>query len=251
MNIRVVILAAGKGKRMGASELPKVLHEVLGKPMLSYVIDAVTASGIDEKPVVIVGHMADKVKEACADRCEYVLQPELKGTGDAVMKAQPLLEGIVDDVMVLVGDQPFTSAASIRRLADMHLASGATLTIGTVTVPDYEDWRKSFADFGRIVRSSDGSVLRIVEVKDASPGELAIREIFPSFYCFKASWLWKSLSTLTTDNAQGEYYLTALLSHAIADSVPVMTVPLRPEEALGINTVEQLEIAERLMREKK
>jgi bifunctional UDP-N-acetylglucosamine pyrophosphorylase/glucosamine-1-phosphate N-acetyltransferase len=251
MNIRVIILAAGKGKRMGPSELPKVLHEVLGKPMLNYVLDAVAASGVDEKPVVIVGHMAEKVKEVCADRCEYALQSELKGTGDAVMRAQSLLEGAADDIMVLVGDQPFTSAASVRKLADMHIASGATLTIGTVTVPDYEEWRKPFADFGRIVRGADGLVQRIVEVKDAAPEVLAIREIFPSFYCFKADWLWKSLATLTTDNAQGEYYLTALLSKAIMDGVPVTTVPIRPEEALGINTIEQLEIANRLMQEKK
>ncbi|MFA5854290.1 MAG: NTP transferase domain-containing protein [Patescibacteria group bacterium] len=251
MSIRVVILAAGKGKRMGPSELPKVLHEVLGKPMLGYVLDAVVASGVDEKPVVVVGHMAEKVKEVCEDRCEYAVQSELKGTGDAVMRAQPLLEGSVDDVIVLVGDQPFTSAASVRKLADMHLASGATLTIGTVTVSDYEEWRKPFADFGRIVRGENGAVERIVEVKDAAPDVLAIREVFPSFYCFKAAWLWESLKTLTTDNAQGEYYLTALLSKAITDGEQVTTVPIQPEEALGINTTEQLEIAERLMRERK
>lgn len=249
--IRAVILAAGKGKRMGPSDLPKVLHEVLGKPMLAYVLDAVIASGVDPKPVVVVGHLAEKVQEICADRCEYALQPETRGTGDAVRRAQPLLEGAADDVIVLVGDQPFTTAASVRKIADMHLASDATLTIGTVTVPDYEEWRKPFADFGRIVRGADGAVARIIEVKDAAPDVLAIREIFPSFYCFKAKWLWESLATLTTDNAQGEYYLTALLSKAIADGVRVTTVPIAPEEALGINTLEQLEIAERLMREKK
>lgn len=251
MNTRVVILAAGKGKRMGPSELPKVLHEVLGKPMLSYVLDAVVASGIDQKPVVVVGYMAEKVKTIFDDRCDFAVQSALRGTGDAVMSAQPLLEGTADHVLVLVGDQPFTNAASVRKLADMHIASGATLTIGTVTVPDYEEWRKPFADFGRVVRDAAGAVERIVEVKDASPDVLAIREIFPSFYCFKADWLWKSLSTLTTDNAQGEYYLTALIAKAIMDGVPVKTVSVQPEEALGINTVEQLEIAERLMREKK
>ncbi len=236
---------------MGPSELPKVLHEVLGKPMLAYVLDAVSASGVDTKPVVVVGHLAEKVKELCADRCEYALQPETKGTGDAVKRTQSILEGAADNVMVLVGDQPFTTDASIRKIADMHLASGATLTIGTVTVPDYEEWRKPFADFGRIVRRADGGVDRIVEVKDASPDVLAIREIFPSFYCFKADWLWKNLATLTTDNAQGEYYLTALLSKAIADGALVTTVSISPEEALGINTLEQLEIAERIMQTRK
>ncbi len=250
MSIRVVILAAGKGKRMGASDLPKVLYEVFGKPMLRYVLDAVISSGVDEKPVVIVGHRAEKVKEVCGDLCEYALQPELRGTGDAVFCARPLLQGTTENVLVLVGDQPFTRAASVRKLADIHLASRATLTIGTVTVPDYEEWRKPFADFGRVVRGEDGSVSRIVEARDASSDELEIREVFPSFYCFKADWLWNSLETLTADNAQGEYYLTALLSKAMRDGVPVMTVPVDPEEALGINTIEQLGIAEQLMREK-
>ncbi len=249
--MRTVILAAGKGKRMGPSELPKVLHEVLGKPMLGYVLDAVVESGVDAKPVVVVGHLAEKVKEICADRCEYALQTELKGTGDAAMRARSLLEGVADDVMILVGDQPFTAAASVRKLADMHLATGATLTIGTVTVDDFEDWRKAFADFGRIVRAADGQVAKIVEVKDASPEILAIHEIFPSFYCFKASWLWENLATLTDKNAQGEYYLTDLLSKAIAAGEKVVTVPVKPEEALGINTSEQLEIAARLMEAKK
>ncbi len=249
--IRVVILAAGKGKRMGPSELPKVLHEVLEKPMLGYVLDAVVDSGVDAKPVVIVGHLAEKVQEVCAGRCEFALQPELKGTGDAVMRARPLLENQADNVIVLNGDQPFTDAASVRKLADMHLASGATLTLGTVSVPDFEAWRKPFADFGRVVRGTEGEVLRIVEAKDAKPDELGLLEVSPSFFCFKAKWLWKSLETLTTANAQGEYYLTDLLSKAIEERQKVVTVPVRPEAALGINTLEQLAIAEEMMRAKK
>lgn len=249
--IRVVILAAGKGKRMGPSDLPKVLHEVLGRPMLRYVLDAVIDSGVDAKPVVVVGHMAEKVKEACLDRCAYALQTELKGTGDAVMRARPLLAGAADDVMVLNGDQPLTDASSVRKLADIHLASDATLTLGTVSVPDFEAWRAPFADFGRVVRDAEGRVLRIVEAKDATPDELSIREVSPSFFCFKAEWLWKGLETLTTANAQGEYYVTDLLSKAIEGKEKVMTVPVPPEAALGINTIEQLAIAERMMREKK
>ncbi len=248
--MRVVILGAGKGKRMGPSELPKVLHPLLGKPMLGYVVDAVVASGVDAKPVVVVGYLAEKVKEACAGRCEYALQTELKGTGDAVARARLLLESAATDVMVLYGDQPFTDAASIRALADTHLASGATLTLGTVVVPDFETWRKPFADFGRIVRDAQGDILRIVEIKDAAPDELLIREINPSFFCFKAEWLWKGLETLTNGNAQGEYYLTDLLSKAIEEKEKVATVSVRPEAALGINTLEQLALAEDMLRSK-
>ena len=246
--LRVVILAAGKGKRMGPADKPKVLHAVLDKPMLAYVLEAVAASGVDAKPIVVIGHMGDRVREVCGDACDYAEQTELKGTGDAVARAKPLLEGSAEHVMVLVGDQPFVTAGTIRKVADMHLASGATLTLGTVTVPDFEDWRKPFADFGRIVRDGNGSVARIVEVKDASPDQLGIKEINPSYYCFRAAWLWKALESLGTANAAGEQYLTDLLAKAIADGEPVRTVPIPPEEALGVNTLEQLAVADALMR---
>lgn len=251
MSVRAVILAAGKGKRMGPSDRPKVLHEILGRPMLSYVLEAVAASGVDGKPVVIVGHLADHVMDVCGDACEYATQTELKGTGDAVARARPLLEGDADDVMVLVGDQPFVSASTVRRVADMHLATGATLTLGTVTVPDFEDWRQPFADFGRILRGADGALVGIREVKDATPEQRDIKEINPSLYCFKAEWLWKGLESLTTDNVQGELYVTDLLAKAIADGEKVTTVSVPPEEALGVNTLEQLAIAEARMQEKK
>lgn len=246
--IRIVILAAGKGKRMGPSDRPKVLHTVLEKPMLAYVLDAVVESGVDARPVVIVGHMAEHVRAVCGDSCEYAEQTELKGTGDAVRRAQPALEGRAEHVMALVGDQPFVTSGTIRRLADMHLASGATLTLGTVTVPDFDGWRAPFSDFGRIVRGPDGAIRRIVEVKDATPEELALKEINPSYYCFRAEWLWKALARLTSENAAGEYYLTDLLGQAIAAGEKVQTVPVPPEEALGVNTLEQLAIAERLMK---
>lgn len=245
---RIIILAAGKGKRMGPADRPKVLHTILGKPMLAYVLDAVVDSGVDAKPVVVVGHMAEHVRTVCGDACDYATQTELKGTGDAVMRARPLLEGSAEHVMVLVGDQPFVTAGTIRRVADMHLASGATLTIGTVTVDDFDAWRAPFADFGRIVRGPDGAIERIVEVKDAAPEQLAIKEINPSYYCFKADWLWKNLELLTTDNAAGELYLTDLLGRAIAAGEKVQTVPVPPDEALGVNTLEQLAIAEALMK---
>lgn len=249
--IRIVILAAGKGKRMGDSDRPKVLHTLLGRPMLAYVLDAVVESGVDAKPVLVIGHMAEHVKQVCGDACEYALQPELRGTGDAVARTRPLLGGTTDHVMVLVGDQPFVTPRTIRKLADMHLAAGATLTMGAVTVEDFEGWRKPFADFGRITRDADGALSAIIEARDASPEQLAIREVNPAIYCFKADWLWKGLETLTADNAQGELYLTDLLAKAVAAGEKVTTVPVPAEEAVGVNTIEQLAAAERLMKERR
>ncbi len=245
MTIRIVVLAAGKGKRMGATDLPKVLFPVLGKPMLRYVLEAVKESGLDAKPVLVVGYMADRVMDVCGDACAYALQEELKGTGDAVARARAPLEGTADHVLVLFGDQPFVRAATLRRIVAAHAASGATLTLGTCRVDDFEGWRKPFADFGRIVRDQDGRVASIVEVKDADANQLGILELNPSLYCFKAEWLWKSLETLTNANAQGEYYLTDLLAKAIGSGEAVETVDIDPPEALGINTLEQLALAEK------
>jgi bifunctional UDP-N-acetylglucosamine pyrophosphorylase/glucosamine-1-phosphate N-acetyltransferase len=246
--IRVVILAAGKGKRMGSTDKPKVLQPLLERPLLSYVLEAVKASGVDDRPVVVVGFLAEQVKAVCGDICEYALQEKLQGTGDAVRVTRGLIEGSADHVLVLNGDQPLVTGAVIRKVADMHLATGATLTLGTVDVDDFKGPGATFADFGRIIRKADGSVGRIVEVKDASPAELASTEVNPSIFCFKASWLWPRLDALTTDNAQGEYYITALIAKAIADGEPVSTVPVEPREAIGVNTPEQLALAESILK---
>ncbi len=235
---------------MGVSDRPKVMCALLGKPMLAYVLQAVAASGIDSRPVVVVGHMAGQVQDFCAGACEYAEQPELKGTGDAVLRTRPLLEGAAENVFVLCGDQPFVSASTIRKIVDMHLASGATLTFGTASVEDFEGWRAPFADFGRILRDASGRPVGMVEVKDATPDQLAIREVNPSLYCFRAAWLWKALETLTNANAQGEYYLVDVLAKAVATGEKIMTVPVAPEEALGINTTSQLAIAEKLMQDR-
>lgn len=251
MNIRIVVLAAGKGKRMGASDRPKVLHTLLNRPMLSYVLDAVVESGVDARPVIVVGHMAEHVKTVCGDACDYALQEELKGTGDAVARTRNLLEGAAEQVMVLNGDQPFVTASTLRKIADTHLVTGATLTLGTCLLEDFEDWRRPFADFGRIVRDGHGAVAGIIEAKDANKEQLDLKEVNPSLYCFKAEWLWKALQTLTNLNAQGEYYLTDLLAKAIQAGEEVVTVNVPPHEALGVNTLEQLEIAEKIMKDRK
>lgn len=248
--VRVIILAAGKGKRMGGADKPKVLQPLMDRPLLSYVLEAVADSGVDGKPVVIVGHLADQVREVCGSACEYAVQTELRGTGDAVRAARPLLEGTAEHVLVLNGDHPLITGRTIRRVVDMHLAGGSTMTMATVVLENFEDWRTTFSDFGRIVRNGRGAVERIVEMKDAGEAEKALKEVNPNVFCFKTGWLWPNLETLTTDNVQGEYYLTALAAKAITQGIEVMTVPMPPEEAVGVNTPEQLEQAERLLKRK-
>jgi len=245
--VRIVILAAGKGKRMGNPNLPKVLTPFSGRPLLSHVLDAVAESGVDAKPVIVVGHRAEDVMRVCGDGCEYARQERLRGTGDAVRSARSLLEEKAEHVLVLNGDHPLVTGRLIRRLADTHLAAGAVLTMGTVTVPDFDDWRRPFADFGRVERDKDGRLHGIVEAKDASPAQLSLLEINPNLFCIKADWLWPQLKTLTSGNAQGEYYLTDLAAKAGAAGDDIRTVVVPPEEAVGINTPEQLALAERLL----
>jgi|SRR3989338_10323644 len=238
--IKVIILAAGQGKRFG-SPRPKVLAQLGDKPMILRVVTAVEQSGVTDRPVVVVGVGAEHVREVLGDRADYVLQTEQLGTGHAVACCRTFLEDKADAIQVLYGDHPLISGATIRQLVTEHERTVATLTMGTVVVPDFEEWRQGFSNFGRIVRDASGKLQRIVEVKDATPEERNIREVNPSYFCFNAPWLWENIGRLGKNNAQDEYYLTDLLGLAIDQGRMVTTVPIAPAEALGANSPEQLE----------
>lgn len=239
-NIGIVILAAGEGKRMGGS-LPKVMHELNGKPLVAHVVSAVEALRLPVKPVVVVSSNNTSVQEHIGIRVDYVIQDASLGTGQAVQCAEPALRGRVDDVVVLYGDMPFITAASIRRLIDEHLEKGNALTMFTCTVPDFIGWRAPFANFGRVIRRA-GAIAQIVETKDATAEELAVKELSTCYYCLAADWLWEHLKQLKNDNEQGEYYLTDLVQMAIAEKKKISSIPIDPKEALGVNTKEDLEV---------
>ena len=241
MRTTVIILAAGQGKRLG-TPMPKVLALVGGRPMVAWVVDAVLKSGVTDRPVVVVGIGADTVRAALGDGCDYVIQEQQLGTGHAVACARAAVEHRADTVLVLYGDMPLVTASTIQRLVSVHAANTAVLTMATVTVPDFADWRQSFASFGRIVRDAAGNLQRIVEVRDATPRELTIREVNPSLFCFRAAWLWPALRQLTNRNAQGEYYLTGLLALAMSQGQRVESLPIEPREAMGVNNAQQLEV---------
>lgn len=244
-NIQAIILAAGHGKRMG-SDLPKVLVPMAGRPMVKRIIDAWRNSLVINPPIFVVGHQAELVQAELGSEFEYIFQRDRLGTGHAVAVTRERLENTHDNIMVLYGDHPFVSAEMIDRLAATHLESDATLTLATAVVDDFTDWRQSFWGFGRVVRQENGCIARIVETKDASDEEKQIKEINPSYFCFKAAWLWPSLERLRNDNAQNEYYLTDLVGLAQADGESIVTVPIEPKEALGANTPEQLFLLEKL-----
>lgn len=233
------------------SALPKPAHRLCGRPMVSYGIDALGEVGCS-KVVVVVGHGAERVRQAVSDHkpdtvdAQFALQATQRGTGDAT---QVGLDGFtsaeLDDdqalLLVLPGDQPLVRGDTIAALVATHVESGAAATILTALVPDA-------TGYGRVIRGDDGKVLRIVEHKDASAGELAVNEINTSIYCFNRSLLGPALRRVTPDNAQGEYYLTDVVSVLREAGYSIAAHPGDPDEMQGINDRAQLASAEAVLR---
>jgi bifunctional UDP-N-acetylglucosamine pyrophosphorylase / glucosamine-1-phosphate N-acetyltransferase len=241
--IGVVILAAGDGTRM-KSAVPKVMHELHGKPLVQHVVDNVNSSNCCEKPTVVVCSNHTLVQDSIGDDANYVIQEKQLGTGHAVAQAESLLKGKVDHVVVLYGDMPFLTGESIHRLVERHVERDNTITLMTFTVENFEGENKPFVGFSRVIRrDGDGHIAKDVQVKDASEDELNIKELNPCYLCFNAEWLWKHVGGLNTNNAQGEYYLTDLLRKAIDEGEKISSVTIEPKEAVGINTQDDLQVA--------
>jgi UDP-N-acetylglucosamine pyrophosphorylase len=241
MALAIIIMAAGKGTRM-QSELPKVLHRANGRPLIDYVLD--TANALDPaKTVLIVGHQAELVKEATARYgvIAALQEPQL-GTGHAVMQAETYLNDFDGDVLILSGDAPLVNAETLRKLIAFHRSRNGAATVLTAELDDP-------TGYGRIIRQNDSEgVLKIVEHKDASTEELAVREINSGIYVFNAKLLFDALTKINTNNAQKEYYLTDVFGICFQSGKRVYAFKTEnPYEILGINTPEQLMEAERLL----
>jgi len=222
-----IILAAGKGTRMKSS-LPKAIHPICGKPMTRYVIDACIGAGIQDC-VVVIGHGADQVREGLGDDVSYVVQEEQLGTGHACRLAVDAMGDRLCDVLVLPGDAPLITSDIIRQIVNERAKTGVDAVILTTILDDA-------GQYGRVVRSQDGSVLRIVEAKDATPDELAIREMNAAVYAFGLPVLREYLQRISKDNVQGEYYLTDVIGLMARDGLRVAAVVSKdPDVALGIN----------------
>jgi bifunctional UDP-N-acetylglucosamine pyrophosphorylase/glucosamine-1-phosphate N-acetyltransferase len=239
-DLMAVVLAAGEGKRM-KSKSSKVVHEICGKPLIKWVYDAVTGSGISDC-VLVVGHRADQVKECMGDRVKYVLQREQLGTGHAVMQASQYFMGKEGYVVVLYGDTPLISSDLISSLIEHHKASGCSVTIITAELDDP-------TGYGRVVRNTEGNVVKIVEQRDASPEELNIKEVNPGMYCFTIKDLVFALGKLNNHNSQGEYYLTDVLEILVKSGFKAGALKAHcPDEVMGINDRIQLWRASEFMR---
>jgi len=244
-SIITIILAAGKGTRM-KSDLVKVLHPLLGVPMLSYPV-ALSLNDIKaEKTILVVGHQADKIKEKFkGPRIHFVIQEEQLGTGHAVLQALPFLQSFNGTVLILCGDVPLVKMETLRSFIDTFWRNESVLSVLTAVV-------ENPFGYGRIVRNQAGWLERIVEEKDATEEEKLIPEINTGIYCLKASYLREGLREIGQENAQGEYYLTDLVEIGRKRGVRCSAHMVNdPAEVMGINTRIDLATAEEVLRQEK
>jgi bifunctional UDP-N-acetylglucosamine pyrophosphorylase / glucosamine-1-phosphate N-acetyltransferase len=233
-----LVMAAGKGTRM-KSDLPKVLVPVCGRPMIEYVLDALTAGGIG-RIIAVVGYRAELVRSALDGRknLTFALQEQQLGTGHAVMVCRDLLAGHLGPVMIVAGDAPLMQADSIAALLAEYQRRPAACIIGTAFAENPEG-------LGRIVRDKDGNFLGIVEHRDATDAQRQIKEVSMSYYVFDCQIMLDALDYIRPNNDQGEYYITDLPRVMHSRGLDVRAVPvLKPCEVLAINSMQELAIVE-------
>jgi bifunctional UDP-N-acetylglucosamine pyrophosphorylase/glucosamine-1-phosphate N-acetyltransferase len=239
LKITSVILAAGQGTRMNSS-LPKVLHLLGGKPLITYAIQA--AAGLSsEPPIVVVGHGAETVQNAVGLNAKFAIQEPQLGTAHAVQASEPLLKGKTDLVVVINADLPLLRPETLRRLVTTQQNSNSPITILTAISSEARG-------FGRILRGPGGGITAIVEEAQAAPQQLALGELNVGLYCFRESWLWSALQRVQK-SPKGEYYLTDLVEIAVGDGYTVQSVVLEDlSETIGINNRVHLAEAEAALR---
>lgn len=252
---KIIILAAGKGKRM-KSDLPKVLNLIKGEPMINLLLKSVKWAGVDERPIIVVSP-ANKnlIKRALKNfNCAFAVQKEQLGTGHAVSSARRLAAD-AERIIVLYGDHPFLKKETINKMAALNKSAISLATVKVhphtknfgVGVKDFKDWQNSFFHWGRIIRKG-GKITEIIEFKDTTDKEKKIKEVNPALYSFDAVWLWKNLKKLKNQNAQGEYYLTDLIKLAFSEGQKIDSFEINAREAIGINSRDELEVVEGLMK---
>lgn len=239
-----IILAAGRSTRM-VTDLPKVLHEVCGRPMLAYVVDACRAAGI-ERIICVVGYQKDTVIESFRDEpsITWVEQKEQKGTGHAAMVCRDALAGFDGNLVVIAGDMPLVRTETLALLVQRHEKERSAVTLATALLDNP-------TGYGRIIRDEYGNLEGIVEEGDCTPEQRKIREVNPSYYCFDKQLLFRALDQVRPDNVKGEYYITDALKILIqAGHRAVAVTAVGAEDAMGINSRQQLAEVGRIMQDR-
>ncbi len=240
MTIRTIILAAGLGTRMKSS-LPKMMHPLCGRPMVLLALDIAKAASA-ERPVLVVGHGAEAVRAAAGEHAEFVEQPELLGTADAVRRAESVLRGKAEYVVVFYGDMPLWKPETLKKLAEAGRAMAGPLAMLTGIGEDPRF-------FGRVIRDNAGNVAEIVEDAHLTLEQRAVKEINLGAYCFRAGWLWEKLAAVKP-SPKGEYYLTDLVAIAAREGGVTAIRVEDEEEWIGINTRAHLAEAEAVLRKR-
>ena len=240
--LAAIILAAGRGRRMGGQE-PKVIEQVAGRPMVQWVIDAAVDAGAD-RIILVVGHDASKVRASLAaysQRIEYAIQDEQRGTGHATRCAGPVLDGFGGDVIVLAGDGPLVRASTLRAL---HLIRTETSCQGVLATARIDDP----TGYGRILRNEDGGFEKIVEHRNATEEQQLVQEIYPSYACYDAQSLFTALEEMEPDAESGEYFVTDVPSLIQAGGGSIVLLDACPQdEVLSVNTAAQRDEVETIL----
>lgn len=240
-----IILAAGKGTRLNREDLPKVLVPFFGKPLINHLLGQISRIAKSQKPIIVIGFLADKVMAALGSRYDYAIQEPQLGTAHAVKAAKQKADA--ENILVLYGDMPFISEESLRKLIRLHHDRNANISMFTAKVPNFAGEYASFNAFGRIVRNFKKEIIKITEFKDASESEKQIKEVNPGIYMFNAKWLWANIKKIKNKNEAHEYYLTDIVEIAIAQKETIYSLPITPKEVMGINSMEDLERAEKML----
>jgi len=236
-DFKAIILAAGAGTRMKSS-LPKVLHKLSGKPMITLVMDSIVNAGVQDITAVVPS-CNEPFKEALEEKIEITVQKHQKGSGHALLQCRQKASNI-ENILVINGDMPLIKAKTLSDLMTQHKSSKADLTLLTGKVTDPKD-------FGRIVRNNEGKVTKVVEESEANENQLLINEINAGAYCFKTAWLWAALESLKPSKS-GEFFLTDLISFAESINLSIESISADNQEIMGVNNKSDLAKAEKILR---
>lgn len=245
LKTKVVILAAGKGTRMKA-EVPKPLVQIAGKPMIAHLLERIAATGLDNKPVVVVSaENVEIFKAQLGDSVEYAVQTEQLGTAHALRAAEKAC-GEAQCVVVLYGDHPFLESSVISSLEQLSGEHFGSLIMLTAKVPNFDQPYDVFKAWGRILRDAQDKVVGIVEAKEATDKQLESTEINPAMFAFPSPWIWSALAEIKNGNAKGEYYLTDIIEIAMNQGKEIVTASVDALQVMGVNTPEELRLAEKI-----
>lgn len=231
---------------MGNPKVPKVLVMLKNKPLILYMLEEIEKINQLAKPVIVVGFGAGKVQQVLGNNYLYAFQDKQLGTAHALMAAKNKVKA--ENILVLYGDMPFIKSDNLKALIKLHLHSGAKMTMLTAQADSYKGKNISLEHYARIIRTPLGDIAGIVEFKDASDVQRKLKEVNPGIYMFNTKWLWENLKKIENRNKQKEYYLTDIVQIALSQGEKVNSILADAKEVLGINSMEDLQIAEKILK---